>query len=75
MSGYIDGIKKLREERGLTQMDVAKACNVTLCAVQKWDKDLKNVRLVNLVKIAKCFNISCDELLGLTDSKTGKKKK
>ena len=69
MSGYLDGIKSLREERGLTQMDIAKACGVTLCAAQKWDKDLRNIRLKNLVSIAKCLDISCDELCGLTDPK------
>ena len=74
-SAYIDGIKHLREERGLTQMDVAIGCGVSLVTVQKWDKSLKSVRLVNLVKLARLFEISCDELCGLVDPTPPKKKK
>ena len=65
--GHVRGIKELREARGLTQMDVAKACDVSLVTIQKWDKAIGGVRLDHLVKLSRCLGISCDELCGLTD--------
>ena len=57
-------LKELRMEKAYTQSELAKRLNVTRQAISLWEKDERDPDLVMLVKIAKCFSVTTDELLG-----------
>lgn len=60
-------IRKLREEQGMTQRDVAQRLCVNPSAVNRWESGEKRPDLVNLVKLADLFDVSLDYLLGRTE--------
>jgi transcriptional regulator with XRE-family HTH domain len=68
MSEIGQRIKSLRENRGMSQQSVGDYCGVSRVAVTKWENgDTENMKLKNVAKMLKLFNICFDELT------TGKK--
>ncbi len=57
------GIKKLRESRNLTQMDLAKKLGVTRQALSMWESNKRELKATMLNKMAKAFRVSVDEIL------------
>ena len=60
-------IRKLRTERNLSQVDLAKLLNVTKQSVSNWENDNIQPSIEMLMKIASVFSVSTDYLLGLDD--------
>lgn len=60
-------IRKLRLERNLSQVDLAKKLNVTKQSVSNWENDNIQPSIEMLVKLAEAFSVSTDYLLGLED--------
>ena len=60
-------IRKLRIERNLSQVDLAKKLNVTKQSVSNWENDNIQPSIEMLVKLAEAFSVSTDYLLGLDD--------
>ena len=58
-------IRKLRQERGWSQVDLAKKLNVTKQSVSNWENDNIQPSIDMLVKLARVFSVSTDHLLGL----------
>ncbi len=57
-------LKDLREEKGLSQRDLAKKLKVSNVSVSNWEKDLKKPQYENIKLIAEYFGVSCDYLMG-----------
>ncbi len=60
-------IKELREEKGLSQKELAKELSVTQTTISKWEQDIRNPDIYTIVKMCKFFNVSADYFLGLED--------
>lgn len=60
-------IRKMREERGITQDDLAAALYVTRTAVSKWENDKGYPNVDSLRLLSKYFGVSLDELLSDDD--------
>ena len=58
-------IKKLRQEKGLTQKELADAVHFSLSIVNKWENGKKLPGYEALKILAKFFQVSGDEILGL----------
>lgn len=56
-------LKKLREEKGLTQKQVADKLGLESAAISKYEKDLREPNIESLLKLSDLFEISLDELL------------
>mgnify|MGYP003313496116 CR=1 FL=1 len=56
-------IKRLRQERGITQADLASALGVTCQAVSKWESGTSDPSTSNLFSLAKLFGIPVEKLL------------
>lgn len=57
-------IKRLREERKLSQQQVATAADVSRVAVTKWESgQTANLKLGNLLSICELFNVAVDDLI------------
>ena len=61
-------IKALRKQNGMTQEKLADYLCVSYQAVSKWECGLTNPDLSLIAPLTKLFNISADELLGITET-------
>lgn len=53
-----------RKKRGLTQEELAEKLDVSPAAVSKWERGISTPELSMVCKLADCFEITVDELLG-----------
>jgi len=63
----VHNIKKIREEKGLLQKQVASHINVDKSTYSKIEKGLREVTVTELYKIAQLFNITVDQIINLDD--------
>ncbi|CUU77916.1 DNA-binding protein [Campylobacter hyointestinalis] len=56
-------IKALREQRGLTQIELANLSNTSRASIQLYEADKVNIPVKNLEKIAKALNVNSDYFL------------
>ena len=54
----------LRRERGLSQSDVAKKTDLTVRIISFYERNAANIPLDRLVKLARVFSVSIDEIAG-----------
>lgn len=55
----------LRKERSLSQDDLARDLKISRQAISRWERGTSAPDTVNLISLAKIYNISLDELAGL----------
>ena len=67
MNKIASRLKYLRELKGMSQNDLAKALNVTQSTIAKWETGAREPNADNIIKIAKIFNETTDFLLGAND--------
>lgn len=60
-------IRDLREDRDLTQAQIAKFLGCTQQTYSRYESGEITIDIYNLVKLAEFYKTSCDYLLGLTD--------
>ena len=56
-------LKELREQKNITQIQLAELLNVTQSAVTKWETGESRPRAEKLIQLAKLFDCTVDELL------------
>ena len=56
-------IKKLRNEKGLTQKDLADKYHVTYQAVSKWENGKSKPNIDELKKLADLYDVSINDLI------------
>ncbi|MGG0825153.1 helix-turn-helix transcriptional regulator [Paenibacillus turicensis] len=61
-------IRDLREDRDLTQQDLAKKLNITQATYSRYETGALDIPTVILIKLSKFYNVSIDYLLGQSDS-------
>lgn len=60
-------LKELREEKQITQKELANAINVNTTIISKWELGRKRPVYEDLISLSKYFDVSTDFLLGLAD--------
>lgn len=60
----------LREDKNLTQADIAKTLNVNQTTYSRYERGDINIPLDILIKMALFFNTSIDYILNLTNEKS-----
>jgi len=56
-------IKHLRVSKGITQGELAKACDKGNTAIGNWEVGIREPSAVDLANIANYFNVSIDDLI------------
>ena len=64
---FCEKLKELRIEKGIGQVELAKAVNVSKGIISLWENGLREPKLSNLIVLAKFFEVSIDYLVGLED--------
>ena len=67
MNKFAERLKELREEKSLSQRNLAKELGVSQAAIARWENNLQIPNIEVAIIVAKYFNISTDYLLGLED--------
>ncbi len=64
-----ENIRKIRRSRGLTQGTLAELLHITPQAVSRWETNLTTPDLHSLIGLARIFDCTADEVLGLNHIK------
>ena len=62
-------IKDLREDKDLSQKEIAKILNMSQTGYSKYEVGTNDIPTKILIKLTQFYNTSVDYLLGLTDNK------
>ncbi len=60
-------LRELREEAGVSMMQLAKAIEVSDAAICKWENGIAEPKASSIVKLAEYFDCSTDYLIGAED--------
>lgn len=61
--------KKFRLDNNLTQLQVANRIGIAQTNISNWENDTTRPEYENLIKLAKIYDVTTDELLGVEDKK------
>ena len=62
---FCERLKELRIEKGVGQIELSKAIDVSKGIISLWENGLREPKLSNLIALAKFFDVSIDYLVGL----------
>lgn len=62
---FAEKLKELRIEKGVGQVELAKAINVSNGIISLWENGLREPKLSNLIALSTFFEVSIDYLVGL----------
>ena len=57
-------LKELRIEKGIGQIELAKAINVSKGIISLWENELREPKLSNLITLSDYFGVTIDYLAG-----------
>ena len=63
-----DRIKRLREQYGITQSELAKQLGITRSSVNAWEMGISTPSTQYIVELASIFDVSTDFLLGVENT-------
>lgn len=69
MKTYYDRLRELREDRDLTQADIAKILKTTQQVYSRYEKGINQIPIHHLITLCKFYKISADYVLGLNYDK------
>lgn len=64
---FCERLKELRIEKGIGQVELAKALNLSKGIISLWENGLREPKLSNLIILAQYFQVSIDYLAGIED--------
>lgn len=64
MSAFSDHLIQLREQRSLSQKEVADACGVVVRAYQRYEYGEREPQLSTLIRLADFYQVPLDDLVG-----------
>ncbi len=65
MKTYYDRLRDLREDRDLTQADIAKILKTTQQVYSRYEKGINQIPIHHLITLCKFYKVSSDYILGL----------
>jgi len=73
MADYRERLRNIREDRDLTQAELGRLLNKSQQGYNHIEAGRAELKIDDLVKICKFYNLSADYIIGLTDKKKGYK--
>lgn len=64
MSKFSENLIRLRKEKGLTQQGLAYYLDITQQCISEWEMGKIEPTMSNLIRLADCFDVSIDFLVG-----------
>ena len=69
MADYRERLRNIREDRDLTQAELGRLLNKSQQGYNHIEAGRAELKIDDLVKICKFYNLSADYIIGLTDKK------
>ena len=69
LANYRERLRNIREDHDLTQADLGKLINKSQQGYNHIEAGRAELKIDDLVKICKFYNLSADYMIGLTDKK------
>lgn len=70
MKKYTERLKELREDKDLSQREIAELLNCTQTAYGKWENGKRDIKIEDLITLAQYYHVSLDYIAGLTNDPT-----
>ena len=70
MPTFAERLKELRKAKGMTQKALGKLIEASEGSIQSYELEYRTPTLAVIYKLADCFEVTTDYLLGRTDIKT-----
>ena len=67
MNKFSDRLKELRLENKLTTKSLGQHVGVSNATISRWENGKNNIKVDELIAVAKFFHVSIDYLVGLED--------
>lgn len=67
MTTFMNRLKELRTEKGISQQDVGKLVNMSKMAISHWEKGHSEPSIAQLIRLSEFFDVTVDYLIGKTD--------
>jgi transcriptional regulator with XRE-family HTH domain len=61
---FAQRVKELREQKGISQAELARDMDVTQSTVGNWEADVRRPTTKKMIQLAEYFSVSVDHLLG-----------
>lgn len=68
MKTYVEFIRELREDRDLTQYQIAKILDTTQQVYSRYEKGENEIPVRHIITLCKFYNVSADYILGLKEN-------
>lgn len=65
MKQYYERLRDLREDRDLTQTQIAQILNTTQQVYSRYEKGINELPVRHLITLCRYYGVSADEILGL----------
>ena len=65
MKQYYERLRDLREDRDLTQAQIARLLNITQQVYSRYEKGINELPVRHLVTLCRFYGVSADKILGL----------
>ena len=69
MADYRERLRNIREDRDLTQADIGKLLNKSQQGYNHIEAGRAELKIEDLIKLCKFYNVSADYIIGLTNTK------
>lgn len=66
MKEYWQIIRELREDRDLTQMDIAQVLGTTQQVYSRYEKGINEMPIHHIITLCRYYNVSADYILGFS---------
>ena len=67
MNRFAERLKELREEKQLSQNQLAKELNISSVCVSRWESEKRTPNIDSIILLCQYFKCTSDYLIGLTD--------
>lgn len=68
MKNYYERLRDLREDRDLTQKQIAELLNTTQQVYSRYENGTNELPIHHLISLSEFYKVSTDYILGLTDN-------
>lgn len=64
---YVDRLTAMRQERDISQKEIARILNCQQSAISKYERKLREYKIKDIILLCEFHNVSADYILGLPD--------
>ena len=64
---YVDRLTAMRQERDISQKEIARILNCQQSAISKYERKLREYKIKDIILLCEFYNVSADYILGLPD--------